>query len=245
MIPARFAFLHGGAQGSWVWDSVIAQLERAGHRCLALDVPGCGTKRGRDTGGIAFPDIVDELLGDIDAAGLSDVILVGHSQAGTVVPKMAEARPGLFRQLVYLSCSLPLPGQTIIEMIGTSLHGQNPDEVGWPLDPAESRDADRWEVMFCSDMDEATIAHFRANSSGHQWPMSSYAWRDWAYPAAAAPSTYILCERDQALPPDWQEIFAERLHCSRTNRMDCDHQAMLTRPGELAGALSEIAGNCP
>lgn len=241
----KFAFLHGGAQGSWVWESVIAKLADAGAQCLALDVPGCGVKRDRDTSGIAFPEIVAELVDDMEIAGFSGAILVGHSQGGTVLPKMAEARSGLASQLVYLSCSLPLPGQTIIEMIGTSLHGQNPDEVGWPLDPAESRDADRWEAMFCSDMDEATIAHFRANSSGHQWPSNSYEWRDWEYPEAAAPSTYILCERDQALPPDWQETFAERLHCARTIRMDCDHQAMLTRPEELAEVLLTIAADVP
>lgn len=237
MSAANFAFIHGGAQGSWVWDSVIARLESEGHGCLALDVPGCGVKRERDTSDIAFPDIVSELVADMDRAGFAGAILVGHSQAGTVLPKMAEAQPGLASQLVYLSCSLPLPEQTIIEMIGTSLHGQNPDQVGWPLDPAESRDADRWEVMFCSDMDAETIAHFRANSSGHQWPASSYDWCNWDYQAAAAPSTYILCERDQALPAEWQEKFAARLHCERMVRMDCDHQAMLTRPQELAETL--------
>lgn len=240
---ARFVFLHGGGQGSWVWDRVIALLEQAGHECLALDVPGCGQKRNRDTSGISVPDLIDELLGDIERAGFEDAIMVGHSQGGNVMPMLAEKRPDLFRHLVYLSCSLPLPGQTVMEMIGTSLHGQNPNEVGWPVNPKEGSDAERWHLMFCADMDEELLAEFRSKSGGQQWPPSSYAWRDWEYPQAAAPSTYILCERDRALPAEWQERFAARLHCDETIRMDCDHQGMLTRPGELAEVLAGIAAS--
>ena len=54
-----FAFLHGGGQGSWVWDDAIAGINAQSGgtaRCLALDAPGCGTKRDRDTGEIPFAD---------------------------------------------------------------------------------------------------------------------------------------------------------------------------------------------
>ena len=70
MTPS-FAFLHGGGQGGWVWEEVIAALDRqtGGRygRTLALDVPpGCGAKRGRDTSGLDVDDIASELIADLE-----------------------------------------------------------------------------------------------------------------------------------------------------------------------------------
>ena len=91
-----FVFLHGGGQGGWVWDETIAAMARqagqagqGAHRYLALDAPGCGAKRDRDTSAIAFDDIARELVADVRAAGMADAVLVGHSQAGMELPQMA------------------------------------------------------------------------------------------------------------------------------------------------------------
>ena len=53
---ADFAFLHGGGQGSWVWDETIAALHRQSggvHRAMALDAPGCGVKMNTRPQGLA------------------------------------------------------------------------------------------------------------------------------------------------------------------------------------------------
>jgi hypothetical protein len=44
-------FLHGANHGSWCWAPLLAELQRTPAvygRLIALDVPGAGTKRGRD-----------------------------------------------------------------------------------------------------------------------------------------------------------------------------------------------------
>ena len=65
-----YAFLHGGGQGSWVWDETIAALRQQSvgdiGEVIALDVPGCGTKRGRDTSAMSVDDVVNELLADLE-----------------------------------------------------------------------------------------------------------------------------------------------------------------------------------
>ncbi|HMO67599.1 MAG TPA: hypothetical protein PKD92_03940 [Novosphingobium sp.] len=40
-----------------------------------------------------------------------------------------------------------------------------------------------------------------------------------------------------SLPVAWQEAFAARLHADRILRLDAGHQAMTTRPRELAAIL--------
>jgi pimeloyl-ACP methyl ester carboxylesterase len=185
-----------------------------------------------------FDDIAPELIADIEAAGLSDVILVGHSQAGMTLPPMAEIKRGLFARLVYLTCSAPQQGRTTIEQMGSGLHGADPDAVGWPVDPETTTMDQRFRAMFCNDMREAAADTFLAKLGKDMWPTCTYIQRDWRYDhLKAIPSTFILCHRDMSLTPQWQERFAARLHCDRTVYLDAGHQAMNSRPQGLAEIL--------
>ena len=241
-----FAFLHGGGQGGWVWDQTIEAMMHQSpepHRYLALDAPGCGAKRGRDTSAIEFIDIACELNADIVETDMRDVVLVGHSQAGMTMPQMAEFAPGLFRKLVFVSCTLPLPGQSTLDQMGLGLHGQNPDQVGWPVDPMSASMEDRLALMFCNDMDDAAASAFMGKLGKDMWPACCYSYSDWkADHLAAMPVTYVHCLQDLALPPAWQMCFAERLHADRTVHLDAGHQAMNTRPQALAEILLAEAG---
>jgi pimeloyl-ACP methyl ester carboxylesterase len=236
-----FAFIHGGGQGSWVWDETIAALaSQSGGtaRSLALDAPGCGLKRGRDTAQIAYGEIIAEFVAELEASGLRDAVLVGHSQAGMVLPLVAAARPDLIKRLVYVTCSAPLPGVTTLQQMGQGVHGDDPEQVGWPVDPeTHSMDA-RYRIMFCNDMDAAETEAFLAKLGSDGWPMCCYSEVHWRYDhLAAIPASYVLCLRDEALPLAWQERFAERLHVDRLVRLDAGHQAMNTRPQALAEIL--------
>jgi pimeloyl-ACP methyl ester carboxylesterase len=235
-----YAFLHGGGQGSWVWDETIAALHRQDPgfgRALALDAPGCGTKRGRDTHGIDNRDIAHELIADIEGAGLRDVVLVGHSQAGQVLPFMAELRPDLFRRLVYISCSIPAPGQGVHSLMGTGRRGADPEAIGWPYDPATTDMMEGFGIMFCNDMGHEQKAAFTARLGIDAWPAETYTYTDWAFAPHAMPATFILCLQDNILPPAWQERFAERYGCERRVHVDAGHQVMNTRPETLAEIL--------
>lgn len=236
-----FAFLHGGGQGSWVWDETIAAMKAQSsqeNRYLALDVPGCGVKRERDTAAIQFADIACELNADIAAAGLREVVLVGHSQAGTAMPQVAEFAPGLFRKLIFVTCSIPLPGKSTLDQMGNSRHGEKADEVGWPVDPEKTTFEQRLRAMFCNDMSAGAADDFMARLGKDQWPDCSYGYSDWQTDhLAAMPVSFVHCLQDLALPPEWQTRFAERLHADRTVFIDAGHQVMNTRPQGLAEIL--------
>jgi pimeloyl-ACP methyl ester carboxylesterase len=235
-----YAFLHGGGQGSWVWEETIAALRAqtggAFGRALALDAPGCGTKRGREGEDLDNEAIAAELVRDIEAAGLSHVVLVGHSQAGMVLPLMAEIRPGLFRRLVHVSCSAPPAGRSTLDMMGQGLHGDNPDEVGWPVISDDM--GVRLRAAFCNDMAPEQAEAFMARLGKDMWPAPTYSATGWRYDHLdATPATYVVCLQDNILPPAWQERFARQLRCARRVRIDAGHQVMTTRPHALAEAL--------
>ncbi len=241
LAATNFALLHGGGQGSWLWSELIAALTESADGAVdyvTLDVPGCGGKRERNTSAMEFDDIARELVGDVESAGLSDVVLVGHSQAGMPIPRMLEFAPTLFRRLIYITCSAPPPGTSLLELIGNRLHEERQDQVGWPLDPKTTSFEERFAAMFCNDMSPTETAAFLAKLGHDMWPLSSYTYRDWRYDhLGSVRSTYVLCEKDMSLPPPWQRRFADRLRVDKTNRIDAGHQVMNTRPRELAAVL--------
>lgn len=233
-----FAFLHGGEQGSWIWDGLIAAMDRQSspgeHRFYPLDVPGCGTKRGRDTGAVAFPDIAPELVADLDAASLRDIVLVGHSQAGNVIPAMLALRPGLFRRAIYVSCSAPDPGRTVVEST-FAIHAGQDSAVGRSFGNDAVPPKELHRHMFCNDMSAEEGDAFLALLGNDHWPADAYAWRNWSYDdTLPVEASYVVCLQDAILPPEWQYRFAERFHAARTPRIDAGHQAMTTRPHTLA-----------
>ena len=237
----QFVFLHGGGQGGWVWDETIAAIDRqsgGAARCLALDGPGCGAKRGRQTDALSFAQINRELVADIEEAGLRDVVLVGHSQAGGHLPAMAELRPDLFRRLVFVSCIAPDPGLTVVEMTARRMreHGHTPGSMALTDEARPMRE--RYRVMFCNDMEAPQAERFLDKLGSDQWPPACYSQSEWRYDhLAAVPVSYVVCLEDAILPCEWQRRFAERVHAGRVVRIDAGHQVMNTRPQALAEVL--------
>ena len=242
---ADFVFLHGGGQGGWVWDETIAALRAqsgGAARALTIDIPGCGQKRGRDTSALTFDAIVAELIADIEAAGFRDALLVGHSQAGTVLPRLAKARPDLFSGLVFASCSGPEQGHNIFDMT-SRLHGA---EAMIALADETVPIADRFRPMFCNDMTPDSAETFLAKLGYDVWPQVAYTERDWPYDhLAALPVTFVHCLQDVILPPKAQDEYARRFHARRVVRIDAGHQLMNTRPQALAEVLLVESANPP
>jgi pimeloyl-ACP methyl ester carboxylesterase len=234
-----FAFLHGGGQGGWIWSETLAALAQQGDRrpAIAFDLPGCGARRGEDTAGLSTRQAAEAFVADLAASGLRDIILVGHSNAGTILPMAAEQRPDLIRRLVYISCVAPLPGRSTMETMD--------QEVGW-ADGGRLADDPlaRQRGMFCNDMSTAEADAFVAKLGRDHWPTErSIAEQvDWRYDHLAdLPATYVLCLRDRALPLASQKVFAERLRARDLVELDAGHQAMNTRPHAVAEILRHEA----
>jgi pimeloyl-ACP methyl ester carboxylesterase len=60
------------------------------------------------------------------------------------------------------------------------------------------------------------------------------------FPKIPVPKTYILGLKDKSLPPDLTRRFAERLEVTPVE-IDAGHDLMVSRPGEVAKALLQLA----
>ena len=126
------------------------------------------------------------------------------------------------RRLIYLSTTNPPVGQSVMDL------------MRHPLSPV-SRGVD-FQTMFCNDLDEEATAWLSAQLGPEPpGPMSEPVV---AAPAAAAiPATYILLERDEALPPAYQREQAATARVDEIVPFDAGHSAFVSRPRELAALL--------
>jgi pimeloyl-ACP methyl ester carboxylesterase len=234
IVPYEFAFLHGGWQAGWVWDETIAALKTiagdAPPHVSVYDLPGCGAKRDVDVSNFSVRDVAELFTAELSRTAQAEVILVGHSNAGTIMPIVAKLRPNLIRRFIYVSCAAPPPGVSMGEHL-EPLHGKS---LGW-LDSAR--------LMFCNDMQEEMGNTFLSKLGKDRWPtIEALEEKERNYDhLQGIPGSYVVCLRDQAVPPDWQEQFAERLHADRRICIDAGHQAMNTRPFALAEILLQEA----
>ncbi|WP_369166883.1 alpha/beta fold hydrolase [Streptomyces sp. R28] len=86
----QLVLLHGFGRSLADWDA-SADLLTAGHRVLAVDLPGHG--RSPDTSPWTIPGVVRHIADTLDAHGVPEAVVVGHSLGGLIAVEYARANP--------------------------------------------------------------------------------------------------------------------------------------------------------
>ncbi|MGZ6804575.1 MAG: alpha/beta fold hydrolase [Nocardioidaceae bacterium] len=96
--------LHGWPQDRHAYDRVIPLLTAAGYRALAFDQRGYSPgAQPKPVSAYAMADLVADVAGLLDAAGVDRAHLVGHDWGGAVAWATAERLPERLRSLTVLS----------------------------------------------------------------------------------------------------------------------------------------------
>ncbi len=92
---------HGVRSSASMWRAQVAALEEAGHRAVAVDLPGHGTVRGER---FTLGGAVDRIAATVDDVG-GRALVVGLSLGGYVAIAHAARRPEQVVGLVAAGCS--------------------------------------------------------------------------------------------------------------------------------------------
>jgi pimeloyl-ACP methyl ester carboxylesterase len=225
-----FVLVHGAFHGAWCWDQVVPKLSLPS---VAVDLPGRGT-RPRSDRPVTIDQCVEAVIADADAAGLSRVVLVGHSMGGITITEVANRHPERIAHLVYLA-ALALPvGETVLDLYSL-------DEASAAEDPAgviPLMDEPIAHQMFAGDLspEAFAVAHaqcvpeavglFRATVSGYD---------------SGVPATYVRCTRDGSFNAEATEPMVANLQPETVQLLDADHDVMLSQPDVLADLLNGVA----
>jgi pimeloyl-ACP methyl ester carboxylesterase len=216
--------VHGIGHGGWCWRRTKADLVDRGHDVVAVDLPLTG-------------------LGDDAAAvrrALDDwgrgVVLVGHSYAGLVISKAAAERADV-QHLVYVAAMMIDRDDVYLERMSEFPAAPLTSGVELTADgnfvvPAESAVACFYNEC---DRDDAAVAARRLRPTA----VACLAVPTGAEPWASIPSTYVLCERDNAIHPDFQRWMSTR--AGEVVTLDTDHSPFMSLPDRFADLLDNIA----
>lgn len=234
-----YVFLHGGNHGGWCWQRVIDVFHSTGeHQCLALDIPGCGKKRGKTANNIDLRGVAEELIEDVRRAGIKKAVLVGHSMAGVVLPYLAQLAPDLFTHVIYVSACVPRVGESIMQTMGTTVRGEDPAVVGYPCDPLDSDPLELMRSMFAPGLSTRDVEWLLRECPQDNWPMTlPVEVLTVESDQLSVPIAYIVTQQDPILPTYWQGCFAERASAKAIFPIDAAHEVFLSHPNELAELL--------
>ena len=221
----RFGLVHGAGMGAWCWERFIAELEARGHQAATVDLP----LNDQSAGANRLAEIVLAAFAPFD-----DLVLVGHSMSGLIIPVVASRRP--LRSLVFLHAVLPRPGLSLADQVTAEPDIFNAEMMSVPpLSWSDEAIVTHFLLHDCTP----EVAHdaFTRSRPGRQdrsalvtevTPLQSW---------PEVPRSYILCRDDRTVTPAWARRAARERLGVEPVEIPGGHCPMLSRPRELAEAL--------
>jgi len=236
----EYVLVHGAAHGAWCWEDVAKHLAANGHRVVALDLPGHG-QRAAEVRRASIATYTDAIVDAMAREGVSRGIVVGHSMGGLVIPKVAERVPARVAHLVFLAAIVVPDGGSLVgtnmtpparESLRAMASGRSDGAILFPAETAWLR----WMGDLPRDVAAAALARLTPQPLRpivEPVPMG-------AFYATSVARTYVRCLRDAAVTPAKAAEYAARLGVTPID-LDCAHDAMLSKPAEVARILDHIA----
>jgi pimeloyl-ACP methyl ester carboxylesterase len=221
---------------SVMWDGVVEHLR---HESLAVDLPGRRYKPA-DLATVTRADWVRSVCDDIETAGLDDVVLVGHSSAGFVIPGVAARLGGRTRGLVFVTANVPAEGRPPVEFMRPDLHKRTVERHDFLVQRASG----------------CTLAGFRSEESpvvtdlelvengprlGLEAPGPLFEPFTWDGFPTQLPRTYIRCLRDRLIGSELAEVMVANMGGAEVIDLDAGHDVATRSPADLAALLDSCA----
>ncbi|OBF25185.1 esterase [Mycobacterium kubicae] len=237
-LPA-LVLVHGAGLAADSWDLTLEAIRRSAPELtvLALDMPGRRNKPG-DLREMTIADYVDSLVGDIESAGLNDIVIAGHSAGGMMLPGVVTRLGATrVREMVFVASFVPREGSSIV------------DSTPWLIARVARRIAKRnvpsptpkWLARYV--FLNGVPASGRRFLAGKLYAESLRILTEKVSRREMPddiPRTWILTLRDRALSPKVQRQYIDALGGVQTvKEIDTCHCPMISEPERLAAVLLE------
>lgn len=233
--------VHGAANDRDCWRNVASALTSAGCALLVPDLPGHGLSAGPALRSIG--ELADWLPALLDAAGVGQAVLVGHSMGSLIALECAARHPQRVSRLALLGTSAPMP---VAEPL-LNRAAMHPDSVmrlmtEYSHTPQFLLTGGGGHGVWGPG---ATLAIMRrsppgvlaidlANCNDYQNGLAAAA-------DVACPTLLVVGRRDRMTPRrNLPPLQAALRHAVRTEIADCGHAMMNEQPQAVANALLQF-----
>ncbi len=218
----NFVMVHGLGVSSAYFEPLAEQLADAGTVWL-VDLPGYGAspKPDRD---VPLRDHARTLGAVLDAAGIEDPILIGHSFGCQVVSELADQRPDLVDGLVLLSPTVNPARRSALKQFLNLLHDF------W-LEPPRADAFGLYSYFLTGRVRYylAQVPHMIADEVEGRLSRIQTA------------TLVVVGERDPIVPQDWARQAATLLENGRVEVVPGAHVIMYTAAPEIARLIEDFA----
>lgn len=228
--------VHGYMTTSVMWDGVREHLADGS---LAVDLPGRRYKPA-DLAKVTRADWVRAVCDQIEDAGLDQVVLVGHSSAGFVIPEVAALLGERTRGLIFVTANVPAEGRAPVEFMRPELTKRTIERRDALVERAAGRTLGGLrpgEPPIDTDLELVDDGlRLRIEAPGPLF--ESFTWG--GFPKHL-PRTYVRCLDDKVITPELVEIMIANMGGARIVDIDAGHNVASSSPAELAALLDSSA----
>jgi len=235
-----FVVIPGAFNGGWVWHRVSDQLEKKGHKVLALTLTGLGERSHLLSKDINLDTHITDIVNVIKWERLEDFCLVAHSYGGFPASGALEQVGGSASSIVWLDALKPENGQKFIDLLPAPnreriMNLVNKGEIAFPLLAG---------LPPPTTVNEKDAPFLRAENTNTPHPIGT-----WVQPIKLSGAREMVAKKTYVRVPKYpspglDKAFAE---CKADNSWktveftDSGHMAMLDAPERVADLLLQAA----
>jgi pimeloyl-ACP methyl ester carboxylesterase len=238
-------FIHGAQNDHSVWGLQTRYFAHHGFNVLALDLPGHGR-----SGGPALDSIeamAAWLLALLDAAGVTEALLVGHSMGSLVALEAAQMAPQRVRGIAMLGTTYPM--KVSAALLDTALNDEPAaiDMVNtWSLSSIAQKPSSpgpgfyvpgnlRRLMQRMSQLNPDRLFHTDFTAC------NAYANGEAAAASVRCPALFIFGSKDAMTPPRSTKLLTSTIAHGRVVTVDAGHALMAEQPDAVLDALFGFA----
>jgi pimeloyl-ACP methyl ester carboxylesterase len=221
----NIVLVHGAWADGSSWSAVVERLQAEGYSVLAPQFPET-----------SLADDVARLRQALNRHS-GPTIVVGHSYGGQIMTALGDDAPNVVG-FVYIAAFGIDEGESLGALLGAgpptpALAHLIVDEQGFAWIPEED-----FVAHFASDVDPVKARVMYAvqqalSMSTFEDVMGVPAWK-------SHPTWYLVATEDQAIPPDVERMFAQRMGATTVEVLS-SHVAMVSHPDEVVGLIQAAA----
>ncbi|MDB5798575.1 MAG: Pimeloyl-ACP methyl ester carboxylesterase [Paucimonas sp.] len=239
-LPA-IVFIHGAQNDHSVWALQSRYFAHHGYAVLVPDLPAHGRSKGPPLGSVEA--MRDWLLALMDAAGLQQATLVGHSMGALVALETAAHAPGRVHKLALLAVAWPM--KVSPTLLRDALENQPRATMAvniWSHSTLAPKPSSPGPGFWVPGMSQRLMEHVTASSSEPVFhtdfvACDSYAGGENAARALACPALFVLGSSDMMTPPKAAAGLRQALPQAEVVMLPCGHNMMAEQPDAVLDSL--------
>jgi pimeloyl-ACP methyl ester carboxylesterase len=239
-------FIHGAQEDHSVWILQTRYFAHHGFGVLAVDLPGHGRSAGPALKTVE--ELARWLLALLDAAGVRDAFLIGHSMGALIALEASFQAPKRVRRLALLGVAYPM--KVSDALLDAALHDE-PRAIDmaniWSHSSIAQKPSCPGPGFYVPTGNQRLKQRISQINPDHVFhndfsACNAYANGDRAGAAVRCPTLFLLAEKDMMTPPRNARSLMEKVtHRQLALLPDCGHSMMAEQPDAVLDTLFGFA----